>query len=200
MYVYFIQVVDKDILKIGKSLKPNKRFKSLNTSTPFTLELEWLIEYDEKEENLERDLHKLFDKYRSKGEWFNISMEDVFEILDNNGYSNRLIKYDSIEYIDEDNQGTIQCIVCNKYFMYPSLLARHHSKNKTCKDVTVKITNYINTINDFTENLRKREEKYNKLKMYTKLLLEQNKTFTQQIEQLVDEKDKLFQIIPTAKS
>jgi len=200
MYVYFIQVANEDILKIGKSLKPNKRFNSLNTSTHNSLELEWLIEYDEKEENLERDLHKLFSKYRSKGEWFNISMEDVFDILDNNGYGNRLIKYDSIECIDEDNQGNIQCIVCNKYFMFQCRLKRHHSRNKKCKDVTVKITNYINTINDFTENLRKREEKYYKLKMYAKILLEQNKTFTQQIEQLVDEKDKLFQIIPTAKS
>ena len=196
MYVYFIQVVDKDILKIGKSLKPNKRFNSLNTSTHNSLELEWLIEYDEKEENLERDLHKLFSKYRSKGEWFNISMEDVFDILDNNGYSNRLIKNNSIECNNEDDQGNIQCVICDKYFTYPSILARHHSRNRACRETIIK----INKINELTENLRKREEKYNKLKMYTKLLLEQNKTFTQQIEQLVDEKDKLFQIIPTTKS
>lgn len=64
------------LYKIGISQDINKRLKSLQTGSPHTVRCVAYYHTDESAMTIERKLHKLFDKYRLSGEWFNF--EDKF--------------------------------------------------------------------------------------------------------------------------
>jgi len=53
-----------------------------------------LIEYDEQEENLELKLHRIFNKYRKNGEWFNIDIDTILMTLEDKGYKDKLIDFE----------------------------------------------------------------------------------------------------------
>ena len=64
-YIYFIEA--GDMVKIGYSTHPNKRFKDLQIASPVPLTINYLIPGDP---DLERRLHEQFAHLRSHGEWF----------------------------------------------------------------------------------------------------------------------------------
>jgi len=64
-YIYFIEA--GDMVKIGYSTHPNKRFMDLQITSPVPLTLNYLIPGDP---GLERHLHKQFAHLRAHGEWF----------------------------------------------------------------------------------------------------------------------------------
>jgi hypothetical protein len=76
-YIYFI-TEDKfhryayHYCKIGISNNPEKRLENLQTSNARELSLELKLgPFSEQEAfNLEKKLHKIFDKYHIRGEWF----------------------------------------------------------------------------------------------------------------------------------
>jgi len=66
-YVYFIQGQCGGAIKIGYSLSPSSRLRTLQTGYPDTLKILLLIPGDE---STERMLHRQFEEMRLKGEWF----------------------------------------------------------------------------------------------------------------------------------
>lgn len=68
-YVYFIATEDLTFLKIGTAGQVHYRMESIQTGCPLKLRLIGAIRgYT----STERQLHKLFARYRTQGEWFKI--------------------------------------------------------------------------------------------------------------------------------
>ena len=68
--VYFIKAENR--LKIGYAEDPSKRIPSIQTSSPFQLEVLLIIDGDY---SVESDLHKRFQDFRVSGEWFEFNDE-----------------------------------------------------------------------------------------------------------------------------
>ncbi len=79
-YVYVIGEEGGDHVKIGKSVKPKQRLKSLSTGTPRELELVTKAEVENASE-VEQTLHQKYDEYRVTGEWFKASDDIRMEIV-----------------------------------------------------------------------------------------------------------------------
>jgi hypothetical protein len=71
-YLYFIEAVGTDYIKIGRSGNPEKRKQQLATGSPNELALLGAISGGAE---LERELHQKFDNLRERGEWFRSSGE-----------------------------------------------------------------------------------------------------------------------------
>jgi len=67
-HLYFIQTSNQGMIKIGRSINPEKRLKQLQTGNPFKLKL---IHVFYNEGNKEKFLHEELKTFRLKGEWFN---------------------------------------------------------------------------------------------------------------------------------
>lgn len=76
-YIYIIGGTEKPY-KIGFSKEPHKRLKSLQTGYPEKLTLHYIKEIDETQvRQLEKHIHRAIAYKRTKGEWFNISLDDA---------------------------------------------------------------------------------------------------------------------------
>jgi len=78
--VYFFRHLNTNPVKIGYSRypTPSKRFEQFKTYAPFGSELLGFINAENAKE-LETELHIKYKSKRLKGEWFNISLEEVKE-------------------------------------------------------------------------------------------------------------------------
>lgn len=76
-FVYFVINDKNKICKIGFSLDPQKRLKQIQTGCPYPLRLYRQIEGTYE---LEKQLHKKFQQYKTNGEWFYIK-DRLFEYL-----------------------------------------------------------------------------------------------------------------------
>jgi hypothetical protein len=94
--VYFFRHIGLSPVKIGYSTNesPINRFESFKTYAPYGSELLGFIITKESKE-LETILHKRFSANRLKGEWFEISKEDVKKVVS---------FYSNIEDIKEKNE------------------------------------------------------------------------------------------------
>lgn len=64
--------------KVGISKDPNRRLKNLQTGHPYPLEIHLLKETDvAKTKLLETVIHRHLKLYKTNGEWFNLSLEDI---------------------------------------------------------------------------------------------------------------------------
>ncbi len=66
-FVYVIRC--EQFVKIGKTTRKESRLATMQTANPFELVTIAIIDADDGDE-LERDLHKRFARYRHRGEWF----------------------------------------------------------------------------------------------------------------------------------
>lgn len=81
-YIYIIGS-NNPPYKIGISKNPKKRLRNIQTGHPHKLEILELRETDSKRTKLlESVIHKHLDRYRMKGEWFDISLEEARLHLD----------------------------------------------------------------------------------------------------------------------
>jgi len=78
-YVYFIEQAGSEYTKIGVSESPEARLRELQGGNPDLLTLRYVIKVGTQEQaaSLERLLHKLFGKFRIRGEWFDVSAKDM---------------------------------------------------------------------------------------------------------------------------
>jgi hypothetical protein len=79
-YVYLIGNSNNKIYKIGKSRQPKERYKAVATKLPFPVKIIHVIGGDDIEK-AEKLLHNTFAKKRTHGEWFELSDDDVNQIL-----------------------------------------------------------------------------------------------------------------------
>jgi len=80
--VYFLKHTGLKPIKIGYSSKitPERRFNQFKTYAPFGGEIIGFIN-DENPILLERILQDRFSKYRLNGEWFDITLKEVEEVI-----------------------------------------------------------------------------------------------------------------------
>ena len=64
-YLYAIR--GAGMIKIGRSVSPELRFKAIQSGSPVRLELVGYVKGDHAQE---RRMHRKFKEYRSHGEWF----------------------------------------------------------------------------------------------------------------------------------
>lgn len=76
--VYLIRAAN-GLVKIGKTFNVVKRFNTLNIGSPLDLEVVGVI-HSENANEIERDLHARFADRRVKGEWFNLSSDDLAQV------------------------------------------------------------------------------------------------------------------------
>lgn len=74
-YVYLVQS-PTGAYKIGRTMNPQNRLKTFHVKLPFEVDFVALIPTEDSWK-LESELHGKFYKKRIRGEWFNLSPEDV---------------------------------------------------------------------------------------------------------------------------
>lgn len=79
--VYFIRGDKTNSFKVGISSSPRDRLKAMQTGSPVKLLLTRDVEIPNPLE-VERLLHKEFDKCKIHGEWFSMPWKDAVEIFD----------------------------------------------------------------------------------------------------------------------
>lgn len=102
--VYFVRNGDSENVKIGKSKDLKNRIPQLQTGFDKTLFIDGIILYNSTVYDAEKEAHKFFNKERIRGEWFNISKEDVLFYLTKNKGIRIFDFYDSktANYLDKD--------------------------------------------------------------------------------------------------
>lgn len=103
--IYFLKAQNR--IKIGYANNPSKRIPSIQTSSPFELEVLLIIDgnYDK-----ERELHQRFQTYRKSGEWFEFS-EPIKNFILLNSREDR--KYE-FGFVSEDFAGNEQILALRK--------------------------------------------------------------------------------------
>lgn len=72
---YLIKDLRNNLIKIGKSINPQAREKTLQSEMP-KMQLIHVID-----SNVESDLHKVYQAKRVRGEWFSLLENDIMEII-----------------------------------------------------------------------------------------------------------------------
>lgn len=68
----FLYVIGSDSLyKIGRTIRPSKRLAALQSSSPIFLKFALVVVVEQVQE-CEKEMHRLFSRYRTKGEWFKL--------------------------------------------------------------------------------------------------------------------------------
>jgi predicted GIY-YIG superfamily endonuclease len=77
MYIYLLKSEENGYYKIGKSVNPDKRVKTLQTGNPEKISLISKVEISNKFcYRVESALHSQYSYVKKNGEWFNLSLED----------------------------------------------------------------------------------------------------------------------------
>jgi len=77
-YVYLLKC--GEYYKIGYSKKPYRRAKKLRTATPYPIEVVFTLRTPHYK-HAEKTLHYRYRDKRRNGEWFELSVDDVAEIM-----------------------------------------------------------------------------------------------------------------------
>lgn len=79
-YVYVIRMADTSFYKIGMSTDPRQRLSILQRTSPYSLKIyrKLLCRHPVF---LERELHRVFKRYRKQYEWFDLTV-DAIGLLD----------------------------------------------------------------------------------------------------------------------
>ena len=89
-YVYFIEAVGTNRVKIGFSSDPYLRLQQIRTCSPFPVRLLAVIEGSV---DLERAFHSQYDHKRIHGEWFIVGDDEIEEIIKLNSDQEKCIDY-----------------------------------------------------------------------------------------------------------
>lgn len=84
---YLIKDIDRNLIKIGKTCDIKKRMKALRCSNP-SITLIAITNCD-----IELELHKRYIAKRHLGEWFNLSDDNIKEIITKYKFESSYIQY-----------------------------------------------------------------------------------------------------------
>jgi len=77
MYIYLLKSQENGYYKIGKSVNPDRRIKTLQTGNPEKIDLVLKVKvFDRFSAKIESALHSQYSYLNKNGEWFNLSLED----------------------------------------------------------------------------------------------------------------------------
>lgn len=79
-WVYII-VSSVGVCKVGKSTNPHKRFGTILSSSPVSVYPLICISYNPDIIDLEKEIHDSFSSKLSHGEWYYITIKDIFDII-----------------------------------------------------------------------------------------------------------------------
>jgi predicted GIY-YIG superfamily endonuclease len=120
-YVYFIANAGQSVVKIGVANKPVKRLKTFQTGNHEELIILRVIKVPNRNTafQLESALHKKFQKYHIRGEWFKLS-DTLVEFIENYQSQKLSIIEHSISYLGMIASilgvGLLIVLVLNGYF------------------------------------------------------------------------------------
>jgi hypothetical protein len=139
--VYFFKHIGLSPIKIGYSENesPINRFNQFKTYAPFGAELIGFI-ITEKSKELETKLHNKYYRDRIKGEWFEISKEEVYKIIS---------FYSNLEDIEEMNNFQIAWAEAKLNIDISKTLINNNNND------------YFNKLILFINNISKDEKIYN---------------------------------------
>jgi predicted GIY-YIG superfamily endonuclease len=82
-YVYIIHQTTTNYIKIGIADNPKNRLKELQTASPLPLHLKFTLSCQDRNAAIaiESGLHQHYEKQRMSGEWFDIPVEQIVDIL-----------------------------------------------------------------------------------------------------------------------
>jgi hypothetical protein len=81
-YVYFANIANTPIVKIGVADYPDQRLREIQVGCPCKIEIiGWIKCHSRTVFLLERSLHAKFNKYRCLGEWFILDRPQIDEVL-----------------------------------------------------------------------------------------------------------------------
>lgn len=103
--IYFLKANNR--VKIGYANDPSKRIPTIQTSSPYDLEVLLIVDgnYDK-----ERELHVKFQEYRESGEWFDLS-EPIKHFITVNSQADRRYEFG---FVNEDFAGNEQIFTLRK--------------------------------------------------------------------------------------
>ena len=98
-FVYIIKNPLNETVKIGVAQDVQKRIAQLQTGAGVELELVYQSMICSNAFSIERDVHAHFEKYRTFGEWFKVSPQEVIDYLENQKFvlKSEYLKYVSIK-------------------------------------------------------------------------------------------------------
>jgi hypothetical protein len=103
-WVYLMKDLRSGFIKIGESVNPQYRERTLQAEQP----LIELIEAWAGTSSDEKALHKIFAEKRIRGEWFNLSEEDLenirFDFFDRQRYSTGTSEYSETDLYKKEQQ------------------------------------------------------------------------------------------------
>ena len=118
-YVYIVQGVDTQYVKVGKSTNPLERIKTLEHGLPFPLCI-LLIRRVADMETEEKHLLGIYASYRTRGEWFSLPPEQLDRLLAPRHASNAIRAQDHEEglvnrggYTHEEMVSMLEHCICN---------------------------------------------------------------------------------------
>jgi len=80
-YLYVV-LSGNGLYKIGKSQDPKTRFRQINSGSPVECYFVYHEKYDEDVKDLEKEYHNMFADKRIRGEWFDLTEDDLHKILE----------------------------------------------------------------------------------------------------------------------
>jgi hypothetical protein len=78
VFVYLMEDLRNGLFKIGQSQTPEKREKTLQSEVPETS----LRFYMPAHDTAETELHEMFSKKRVRGEWFELTPQDILSVIE----------------------------------------------------------------------------------------------------------------------
>lgn len=144
-YVYMIRTFNSNYIKIGKTRNITNRLKTLYTNIGdiYLLSYIYCVDYS----NIEIELHRKYKDKRIRGEWFDLSKEDIENISNeyscvnvNNIFNNTRI-FDGIllsnvfDSISDDMFQICASIEQNKWIKNSDIQNRFHNLNITPKKI-----------------------------------------------------------------
>lgn len=76
-FVYVL--ISSGYFKIGRSKSPQRRLSDLQMATPHKIDL-YMHVHTERPDYVEKELHLRFHNKRKRGEWYELSNEDLYEL------------------------------------------------------------------------------------------------------------------------
>lgn len=79
-FIYFIRNTSNGLVKIGQSVSIERRLRTLQTAVgdcKLNIENKIRMSSGSRAKTLEKNIHKIFEKQRQQGEWFDVSSKSI---------------------------------------------------------------------------------------------------------------------------